>query len=111
MLPARSLLMQRIRCLSRFRSGSVFSMPGMMDTVLNLGLNDETADGLCCPLQGTNALPTTATDALSRCMAGLVMNIPKTEFDAVFHAQKQRADVRFDVELQAADLRNVVKGL
>ena len=90
------------------RSGSVFSMPGMMDTVLNLGLNDETADGLAART-GNERFAYDSYRRFIQMYGRLVMNIPKTEFDAVFHAQKQRANVRFDVELQAADLRNVVR--
>lgn len=48
------------------RSGAPFSMPGMMDTVLNLGLNDDSVQGLIAQTQN-RALPGTAIVALSRC--------------------------------------------
>ena len=50
------------------RSGARASMPGMMDTILNLGLNDETVEGAGATLAATRASPTTATAASSRCM-------------------------------------------
>jgi pyruvate,orthophosphate dikinase len=51
------------------RSGAPVSMPGMMDTILNLGLNDETVAGLIASTGNANALLTTATAVLFRCMA------------------------------------------
>ena len=60
------------------RSGARASMPGMMDTVLNLGLNDATAAGLARSKQMMSASPTIAIAALSRCMVmsswGLIMD-------------------------------------
>ena len=50
------------------RSGSVFSMPGMMDTVLNLGMNDETVKGVA-ELTEIHALPMILTVALFKCLA------------------------------------------
>ena len=50
------------------RSGARASMPGMMDTILNLGLNDETVEGPGRATRATSASPTTATAASSRCM-------------------------------------------
>ena len=53
------------------RSGARVSMPGMMDTVLNLGLNDKTVEGLVRSCPGTNGLPMTVTAVLYRCTAML----------------------------------------
>ena len=56
------------------RSGAVISMPGMMDTILNLGLNRETLEALAC--ETTNRyLPWTATAVLSRCFAEVVLKV------------------------------------
>ena len=57
------------RCSSRVRSGARVSMPGMMDTILNLGLNDDTVAGPRRSSPATRASPTTATAASSRCTA------------------------------------------
>jgi hypothetical protein len=51
------------------RSGARVSMPGMMDTVLNLGLNDVTVEAVARDCPAMSALPATATAASSRCMA------------------------------------------
>ena len=74
------------------RSGAKFSMPGMMDTILNLGLNDETVEGAARPRRATRASPTTATAASSRCSATWCWSIAKDEFEHVFDARKKQGE-------------------
>src|SRR5918999_824257 len=88
------------------RSGAAFSMPGMMDTVLNLGLNPETVDGLI-RLTGNERF---AWDAWRRFVAmfgRIVLDIPASEFDEPFEALKALNGARADTDLDAAQLRDV----
>ncbi|MGH9526223.1 MAG: PEP/pyruvate-binding domain-containing protein, partial [Terriglobales bacterium] len=91
------------------RSGAKFSMPGMMDTILNLGLNDQTVEGLA--RQGNN--PRFAYDSYRRLMqmfGNVVLEMDKKIFDAVFDARKAKRKVKLDTELNADDLRAVIAG-
>jgi pyruvate,orthophosphate dikinase len=86
------------------RSGAKFSMPGMMDTILNLGLNDETIQGL---ISKTNN-PRFAYDAYRRLLmmySDVVMDVPKEKFEHQFTELKQRLGVKEDTEVQADDLK------
>ena len=90
------------------RSGSVFSMPGMMDTILNLGLNDETVVSLSNLTENERF----AYDSYRRFIqmfGDVVMEIPKSEFDAIFDGQKEKTGAEFDVDLTAEDLKAVIK--
>jgi pyruvate,orthophosphate dikinase len=89
------------------RSGAHVSMPGMMDTVLNLGLNDDTVIGLA-KLTGNDRF---AYDAYRRFMAmfgTIVLDIPKDEFDRVVDEAKQKAGVASDPELGADRWKEVI---
>ncbi len=89
------------------RSGARVSMPGMMDTILNLGLNDETVVGLA----KLTANPRFAYDAYRRFMAmfgNIVLGIPKDEFDHVVDEAKQKAGVASDPELSADRWKEVI---
>ncbi|MBE6046593.1 MAG: pyruvate, phosphate dikinase, partial [Clostridiales bacterium] len=80
------------------RSGAKISMPGMMDTILNLGLNDETVEGLSA-LTGN---PRFAYDSYRRFIqmfGDVVMGISKSKFDEIFDGQKDKKGVMFDVDL------------
>lgn len=91
------------------RSGAVFSMPGMMDTILNLGLNDESVEGLARLTENRRF----AMDSYRRFIqmfGDVVQEIPKSKFDRVFDGQKAAKGVKFDVELTAEDLEEVIKG-
>ena len=71
------------------RSGAKFSMPGMMDTILNLGLNDQSVEALA--KKGNN--PRFAYDSYRRLIqmfGSVVMEIPKHAFDEVFDARRSR---------------------
>lgn len=90
------------------RSGSRASMPGMMDTILNLGLNDEVAEGLA---KLTNN-PRFAMDSYRRFItmfADVVMGIDKRHFDAEMDAVKESRGVKLDTELNAEDMAEIVK--
>jgi len=89
------------------RSGARVSMPGMMDTILNLGLNDRTVAGLA-KLTGNERF---AYDAYRRFMAMfavIVLGIEKEQFDRVVDEAKQKAGVATDPELSAGRWREVI---
>ena len=70
------------------RSGAVISMPGMMDTILNLGLNDESVEGLAALTENRRF----AMDSYRRFIqmfGDVVLEIPKSKFDKVFDGQKE----------------------
>ena len=87
------------------RSGSAMSMPGMMDTILNLGLNSETLQGL---IEQTNN-ERFGYDAYRRFIqlfGKVALGVPDEEFDAEFEDIKQKLGVKEDLALSAADLKN-----
>ena len=90
------------------RSGARTSMPGMMDTVLNLGLNDEVAKGF---VEATNN-PRFVYDSYRRFIqmfADVVMSFPKEDFEHQFDRIKEQKGVEFDTDLTAEDLQEVVE--
>jgi pyruvate, orthophosphate dikinase len=91
------------------RSGAKFSMPGMMDTILNLGLNDQTVKAL--EAKANNAR--FAYDCYRRFIqmyGNVVLEISKHDFDAIFEGQKKKAKAKLDTELTAEDLQQVIAG-
>ncbi len=89
------------------RSGARFSMPGMMDTVLNLGLNDESVEGLAALTDD----PRFAYDSYRRFIqmyGKIVSGVDGESFDAIFDGVKQRAGVAMDHELSADALGDVI---
>ncbi len=91
------------------RSGAKFSMPGMMDTILNLGLNDETVKSLATKSDN----PRFAYDCYRRFIqmyGNVVLEIGKHDFDEVFDGQKKKAKAKLDTELTAEDLKQVIVG-
>ena len=89
------------------RSGAKFSMPGMMDTVLNLGLNEETLQGLA-RLTGNERF---AYDAYRRFIAmfgRIVMGIEAKKFDEILERAKESRGVKLDTELDTAALKEIV---
>jgi pyruvate, orthophosphate dikinase len=89
------------------RSGAVFSMPGMMDTILNLGLNDQTVAGLAKLTDN----PRFAYDSYRRFIqmfGDVVLDVHKAKFDAIFEAKKHEKGVAFDVELKTEDLQEII---
>ncbi len=90
------------------RSGSAMSMPGMMDTILNLGLNAETLQGLIA--QTGN--PRFGYDAYRRFIqlfGKVALGVADEAFDAEFEAVKQQAGVKHDIGLSAADLAAIAE--
>jgi pyruvate,orthophosphate dikinase len=88
------------------RSGSKFSMPGMMDTVLNLGLNDKTVEGLA----RKSGNPRFAYDSYRRFLmmfSDVVLDLSKGNFEHIFDAKKQERGVAYDVDLSVEDLMDV----
>src|ERR1700687_5880413 len=89
------------------RSGAKFSMPGMMDTILNLGLNDKSVEALA--KRSNN--PRFAADSYRRLMymfGNVVLDIEKSAFDEVFDAKKKKKKVKLDTDLDAKDLQEVI---
>jgi pyruvate,orthophosphate dikinase len=89
------------------RSGAMFSMPGMMDTILNLGLNEETVQSVA---KNTNNLRF-AYDAYRRFIqmfSDVVLEIPKYEFEDILHHQKDVQGVKYDQELSQESLRKII---
>ena len=88
------------------RSGSKFSMPGMMDTILNLGLNDKSVEGIAQKSKN----PRFAYDSYRRFLmmfSDVVLGIDKEHFEEVFDNKKKERSVSSDVDLTAADLKDL----
>ncbi len=88
------------------RSGARISMPGMMDTVLNLGLNDASAEGL---IQETNNLRFTydAYRRLIQMFGSVVLGIPGEKFEELIEKKKEAKGVQNDIELTGEDLKEL----
>jgi pyruvate,orthophosphate dikinase len=89
------------------RSGAKFSMPGMMDTILNLGLNDDAVEGL----KRKTGNGRFAFDSYRRFMqmfGSVVLEIPKSAFEHEFESVKKARGVQLDTELDEGALREVV---
>jgi len=89
------------------RSGAKFSMPGMMDTILNLGLNDQSVEALA--KRSNN--PRFAYDSYRRLIqmfGNVVLEIPKSECDEVFDAKKKQKKSKLDTDLDAKALQEII---
>ncbi len=89
------------------RSGAKFSMPGMMDTILNLGLNDQSVEALA--KRANN--PRFAYDSYRRLIqmfGNVVLDIEKPVFDEIFDAKKKQKKTKFDTGLDAKALQEVI---
>jgi pyruvate,orthophosphate dikinase len=84
------------------RSGAKFSMPGMMDTVLNIGLNDETAKGLIAST-GNSRFVYDSYRRLVQMFGSVVLGVPDEPFEDFIGKIKKTRGVRLDVELEAED--------
>ncbi len=91
------------------RSGAVISMPGMMDTILNLGLNDETVEGLA-KLTDNQRFAYDSYRRFIQMFSDVVMEIPKSKFDKVFDDKKAAVGAEFDVDLKAEELKDIIVG-
>jgi pyruvate,orthophosphate dikinase len=88
------------------RSGSALSMPGMMDTILNLGLNDETVKGLIA-LTGDERFVNDAYRRFLQLFGKIGLGIPDAEFDAIFDEVKEKNHAAVDTELTAKALGEI----
>jgi pyruvate,orthophosphate dikinase len=89
------------------RSGAASSMPGMMDTILNLGLNDESVVGLAKKANNERF----AWDAYRRFIqmfGDVVMEVEHKEFEAILEKAKETKGIEYDTELDAKDLKDIV---
>src|SRR5260370_2353368 len=89
------------------RSGAKFSMPGMMNTILNLGLNDKSVEGLA----KRSGNPRFAYDSYRRFIqmfGEVALNIDMEKFDHIFDERKRKAKVKLDTELTAEDLKAII---
>jgi len=89
------------------RSGAKFSMPGMMDTILNLGLNDKAVEALAKRSEN----PRFAYDSYRRLIqmfGDVVLDVEKKKFEHIFDSIKKREKVKFDYELTAEALKEII---
>ncbi len=89
------------------RSGAKFSMPGMMNTILNLGLNDETTEGLA----RKTGNPRFAYDCYRRFIqmfGEVALRVEMEKFDHIFDARKARIKAKLDTDLTAEDLKAII---
>ena len=89
------------------RSGARASMPGMMDTVLNLGLNDTVAEGFS-EVTGNPRFVYDSYRRFIQMFADVVMGFPKSSFERLFDKIKEEKHVEYDTELTAEDLQEVI---
>ena len=90
------------------RSGARASMPGMMDTVLNLGMNDEVAEGF----SKVTSNPRFVYDSYRRFIqmfADVVKGYPKSSFERLFDKIKEEKNIEYDTDLTAEDLKEVIE--
>jgi len=88
------------------RSGAKFSMPGMMDTVLNIGLNDETAKGMV-ELTGNERFVYDSYRRLVQMFGSVVLEIADEAFEEVLDGYKEKKGVKADIDLDAADWKEL----
>jgi pyruvate,orthophosphate dikinase len=89
------------------RSGAKFSMPGMMDTILNLGLNDNAVEALA----KRSGNPRFAYDSYRRLIqmfGSVVLDIPKKHFEHIFDRIKEREKIKFDYDLLPEALKEII---
>ena len=89
------------------RSGARASMPGMMDTILNLGLNDTVVEGLA-KKSGNERFAYDSYRRFIQMFSDVVMELPKSNFEKIIDAVKEEKGVKFDNELDADDMKNLV---
>jgi pyruvate,orthophosphate dikinase len=90
------------------RSGAKFSMPGMMDTILNLGLNDHSVEALA-KLSNNPRFAYDSYRRLIQMFGNVVLEIPKSSFDEVFDHKKKQKKAKLDTDLDAKALKEVIE--
>src|SRR5580693_3412797 len=88
------------------RSGAKFSMPGMMDTILNLGLNDESVEALAKRSDARFAYD--SYRRLIQMFGNVVLEIEKSAFEEVFDEKKKQKKAKLDTDLDAKALKEVI---
>ena len=91
------------------RSGAPVSMPGMMDTILNLGLNDDSVKGLAAKT-GNERFAYDSYRRFIQMFGDVVMEIPKSKFDQIFDCRKKEVGAEYDVDLKTEDLKVIIEG-
>ncbi len=99
--PARPLLVS-------VRSGAPYSMPGMMDTILNLGINDEVARGLA-ELTGDERFAYDAYRRFIQMFGRIAMGVKGDKFEKLLEETKERLNVKHDIEIPASELKKLVE--
>jgi pyruvate,orthophosphate dikinase len=89
------------------RSGAAISMPGMMDTILNLGLNDETVQGLA-ELTGDQRFAYDCYRRFIQMFSNVVLSIDHSLFDDVVEKHKRKLSLIFDYEIPASELQSII---
>ena len=89
------------------RSGARASMPGMMDTILNLGLNDEVVDGLA-KLMNNERFAYDSYRRFIQMYSDVVMGLSKKRFETIIDEMKEERHIRLDTEFTTEDLREMV---
>jgi len=89
------------------RSGAKFSMPGMMDTILNLGLNDKAVEALA-KLSNNPRFAYDSYRRLIQMFGDVVLDVPKKKFEHIFDTIKHREKVKFDYELGPDALKEII---
>ena len=90
------------------RSGAVFSMPGMMDTILNLGLNDESVKGIAKATNNERFAYDSYRRFVQMC-GDVVLNIEKYKCDSILEKRKHDKGIEEDTDLTAEDLKDIVE--
>ena len=91
------------------RSGAPISMPGMMDTILNLGLNDDSVQGLAAKT-GNERFAYDSYRRFIQMFGDVVMEISKSKFDLIFDGRKKEVGAEYDVDLNTEDLKVIIEG-
>jgi len=89
------------------RSGAKFSMPGMMDTILNLGLNDETAEALA-KLTGNRRFALDSFRRFLQMFGNVVLGIPKNKFEEILEEIKMLNRIKLDIDLNEEHLEQII---
>ncbi len=90
------------------RSGSRASMPGMMDTILNLGLNDDVVSGLSA-LTGNERFAYDSYRRFIQMFSDVVMGLPKSAFEEIIDEHKKARGINGDLELTADDMKHLTR--
>lgn len=89
------------------RSGAKFSMPGMMDTILNLGLNEETTEGLI-QKTGNERFAYDSYRRFIQMFGSVVLGIDKNEFEKIIEKKKEHHRIKMDTSLMVSDLKDII---